>query len=241
MQPLDLWRLNDILSVVQAGLLIAGHDPAKHAYVEELDVHERPAGYEAIRTSLKNAILSEKLSANIKYRAEYTHFESQEGGVFIPEYDMDLTATTVNVVDLTNFLSGKGYKEGFFFTENKDQPDYLNPQHPCYSAKLATSIEAWQAVSANAVDLPLARSVKKTLTNWLRTHANRLELTKSDGRINELAIDEIAKVANWDTKGGAPKTPVRLAKSGEPTQKKPPDISQTIPPVKHMMQDEIPH
>jgi hypothetical protein len=32
-------------------------------------------------------------------------------------------------------------------------------------------------------------------------------LTKEDGSPNEQGIDDVAKIANWDTRGGAPKTP----------------------------------
>jgi len=42
---------------------------------------------------------------------------------------------------------------------------------------------------------------------WLRQHANEFGLTKEDGNPNEQGIEEVAKIANWDTKGGAPKTP----------------------------------
>src|SRR5262249_8679108 len=42
---------------------------------------------------------------------------------------------------------------------------------------------------------------------WLRQHANEFGLTKEDGNPNEQGIEDAAKIANWDTKGGAPKTP----------------------------------
>jgi hypothetical protein len=41
----------------------------------------------------------------------------------------------------------------------------------------------------------------------LAAHANEFGLTKEDGNPNEQGIEEVAKIANWDTKGGAPKTP----------------------------------
>lgn len=42
---------------------------------------------------------------------------------------------------------------------------------------------------------------------WLRSHAGRFGLIKDDGNPNESGIEEVSKVANWETKGGAPKTP----------------------------------
>jgi hypothetical protein len=45
------------------------------------------------------------------------------------------------------------------------------------------------------------------LVAWLRQHANEFDLTKEDGNPNEQGIEDVAKIANWDTKGGAPRTP----------------------------------
>jgi hypothetical protein len=46
--------------------------------------------------------------------------------------------------------------------------------------------------------------VKQALDVWLGLHANEFGLTKEDGNPNETGIQEIAKIANWDTLGGAP-------------------------------------
>ena len=45
------------------------------------------------------------------------------------------------------------------------------------------------------------------MTKWLNLHAAENGLTNEDGELNRLAIEEVSKVANWDQKGGAPKTP----------------------------------
>jgi hypothetical protein len=85
-------------------------------------------------------------------------------------------------------------------------PNYLSEFHPSYSAKLAAAIEAWKAVSGDT-ELRRGKSVKQALIVWLRQHANEFGLTKEDGNPNEQGIEDVAKIANWDTKGGAPKTP----------------------------------
>ena len=51
------------------------------------------------------------------------------------------------------------------------------------------------------------KTVKQALVIWLRQNANRFGLTKEDGNPNEQGIEEVAKIANWDATGGAPKTP----------------------------------
>ena len=74
---------------------------------------------------------------------------------------------------------------------------------------MAAAIEAWKAVSANA-ELRRGKSVKQALNVWLRQQANEFGLTKEDGNPNEQGIEDVAKIANWDTRGGAPKTPGRF-------------------------------
>jgi len=41
-----------------------------------------------------------------------------------------------------------------------------------------------------------------------RQYANEFGLTKEDGNPNEQGIDDVAKIANWDTKGGAQRSPL---------------------------------
>jgi hypothetical protein len=69
---------------------------------------------------------------------------------------------------------------------------------------LAAAIEAWKAVSADA-ELRRGKSVKQALMVWLRQHAKEFGLTKEDGNPNEQGIKEVAKIANWDTRGGRTK------------------------------------
>lgn len=72
---------------------------------------------------------------------------------------------------------------------------YMDPSHPRYSAKLAATVRAWQAVADEG-----KTSVKQALEGWLREHADEFGLT------NE-GIKQCSKVANWQPLGGAPKTP----------------------------------
>ena len=108
--------------------------------------------------------------------------------------------------DLRTWLKSRGIKTGFFFPSPEEAPDYLSVFHDHYSPKLAAAIEAWKAVSGDP-DLRVGTTVKQALIVWLRQHANDFGLTKEDGNPNEQGIEDVAKIANWDTKGGAPKTP----------------------------------
>ncbi len=57
MDGLEYWRLCDQLDIVQAALLVCGHDPsADQSYVEEWTPDNRPPGYEAAKTAISNAL-----------------------------------------------------------------------------------------------------------------------------------------------------------------------------------------
>jgi hypothetical protein len=57
MDALDYWRLCDDLSVVQIALLIVGEDPSQFQnYIDTQSPQNRPAGYDAAKAALVNAI-----------------------------------------------------------------------------------------------------------------------------------------------------------------------------------------
>ena len=100
-----------------------------------------------------------------------------------------------------------GSYDGLLFLVGQSAPDYLSEHpHPNFSPKLAGAIRSWEAASRDP-ELRSGKSVKQSLMIWLRQHANEFGLTKDDGNPNEQGIEEVAKIANWETKGGAPKTP----------------------------------
>jgi hypothetical protein len=219
MESMDYWRLCDELSVIQAALLIADTDPSTdHAYVEGWNVENRPAGYEAAKTAIVNAISGKRLPASIRYSIRYpdhhkdepnsdeTISQDEHGNVLYAKRQPDLILTTVRVEDLRAWLSSRGLKTGFFFPDSVSKPNYLDATHPNYAPKLAAAIEAWVAITSTP-ELTKAKSVKQALLIWLRSQAGRFGLIKDDGNPNESGIEEVAKVANWETKGGAPKTP----------------------------------
>jgi hypothetical protein len=193
------WRFCDALSVVQAALLIVGEDPSvTQGYIANWAPKDRPTGFDAVETALINAIEGKRLPATV---AEMEAVDEHDRHVA----DLDLHRTTILVEDLRVWLKSRGVTTGFFFPQ-PEGPGYLSSSHPCYSAKLAAAISAWLAVSENR-DLKRGKSVKQVIETWLRQHANEFGLTKDDGNPNAQGIEEVAKIANWDTKGGAPKTP----------------------------------
>ncbi|MDP7561089.1 MAG: hypothetical protein QF745_11185 [Planctomycetota bacterium] len=206
MEKLDYWRLCDELSVIQAALLIVGEDPSSNlGYVEDWDLHERPEGYEAAKTAISNALRSGAIKG--KVIRLYEQDINVHTGEFIDD-SVNLSESRVDVDSLRNWLAGRGFHAGFFFPNSSDAPDYLDPADPSYTPKLAAAIRAWQAVTTDPKYLDNGKTVKQNLESWLTAHAAEFDLVKSDGEINADAIkNQIAKVANWMDKGGAPKTP----------------------------------
>ena len=188
---IDEWLLCDELTVEQAVLLYCGVCPP------QLDCREyehppkyRPSNYDATFTAISNAITSGRLPATIIYDGDF---------------NIKWNVTKVLVDDLREWLRGRGISTGFFFPTATDVPSYLDRKHPHYAPKLAAAVNAWLAV--NEETTIEGKSVKQTLTDWLRVHAAEYKLSDDNGKPNETGIEQCAKVANWQDKGGAPKTP----------------------------------
>jgi hypothetical protein len=85
---------------------------------------------------------------------------------------------------------------------------FLHPSHARYSPKLAAAFAARQALEDDPTLLKY-KSPKAAAKIWLRLHALEYGLIRANGHVNELAVEEIAKIVNWLQSGGAPKTPSR--------------------------------
>jgi len=143
-------------------------------------------------------------------------------------HNFDWCKVTINREDLIDWLIRRGVTPEFFADEIQARktarmdagavstvptilnppvqhqriPAYLNPEHPRYAPKLAAAIRAWEAVED-----PKGKHPAQAIREWLTRNAKELGLLKDGGELNKSAIDDIAKIANWQPKGGAPKTP----------------------------------
>ncbi len=206
MDGLDYWRLCDELNVIQAAFLIIGRDPAgEQGNVEGWEANKRPEGYDAAKCALSSALLTGAIEGTVIpfYDDEYygTHNDPIDGSINIKE-------SRVRVTALRAWLADRGFRSGFFFPTEAGAPDYLDRNHPSYAPKLAAAVRAWEAVTSESKYRNNGKHVKQNLESWLTAHAAEFDLVKSDGEINADAIkNQIAKVANWKDKGGAPRTP----------------------------------
>jgi hypothetical protein len=204
MESLDYWRFCEELTVVQAALLVVGHDPSQFGdYVQGWRSEDKPVGYVAVISALQHSIILDRLEA----AKVYLNLDYQHPDVEHPINRIDWNATLLRVDKLKTWLAGRGLKTGFFFPEGPVTAEYLDRSNPNFSAKLASAVEAWKAIGEDRAKKSSGRSVKSDLTKWLNLHAAEYGLTNDQGEPNKQAIDEVAKVANWNPKGGAPKTP----------------------------------
>ncbi len=128
--------------------------------------------------------------------------------------------TTVDREDLIGWLRSRGYAKGYLFPDNKPTgvPDYLDPKNPRYAAKLEAAVKVWLAMEDE--NLRRGRTPAQAMIAWLESRYAQFglihkqsgknsngETTYKIGERNDGAIKEVAKVANWESDGGAPKTP----------------------------------
>ena len=199
----DLWRLCDQLNIIQAALLVAGHDPSStQEFVEGWDADKRPTGYEAAKAAISRALVSQSIKGQLYEELEYDMNGNPAGPI---EGSIDLKLSVVEVSDLKVWLADRGMTTGFFFPKREDGAEFLDPDHDRYSQKLAATISAWRAMDSGG--MLKGKTPKQSLEKWLRLNADRFGLCDEDGKPNEKGIEECAKVANWKHKGGAPKTP----------------------------------
>jgi hypothetical protein len=192
------WRLADVLRVTEAILLVLGYEPQGIAeYVENNDANQRPGGYSAVRAGIVAGIENKSLKGNLNF------FTYQEHGSWETDHSRyDLSSSTVEVASLITWLASRGVSGGYFFSEDKGKGGLRDPNHPRYSPKLAAAVAAWEGFDEGSQSLG---TVKQKLTKWLRLHAAAYGLTDDEGKPRETVIEQLATIANWATKGGAPK------------------------------------
>jgi hypothetical protein len=201
------WRACEQVSVIQAVLLIVGANPAEwQDRVEQLPQTERPLGFDAVVQAMTADILLGVIRPHKYVQGVTPHVEAADDGisqVIVREPFVHRHRTLLKMVDVEQWVRRKGIETEFF--ANAVSPAYLDPSHPQFSYKLAAAIHAWNAIVGNP-KLQKGLSAKAALKKWLKENAKSLELGKSTN-LSSKGIEDVAKVANWATKGGAPKTP----------------------------------
>ncbi len=190
------------LSVHVAACLMAGFRPREFAQMEKCEndlAAEYMDGYDGAINALKSGLLQKAIGGRIVPVYKKDHQENKQD---VEINSVDIEKSEVNVKALQAWMEKNGAPPGYFYNKIFDGPDYLNPNHARYSAKLAAVVMAWQAVEKTE-----GKSPKQTLLKWLRENAARFGFTDADGNPLNSTLEDLAQVANWQTNGGAPKTP----------------------------------
>ena len=235
-QRLENWKLNDEFSVIEASWLIAGVAPdlsnqgvenhkLPYDHTGEIDLPYSPEDdiklefmpkYNAAFSALTKVVLSHRLPAEItstkgdgflEHKTETKYSVSESKDINFHYNSVVWDRSTILLEDLKTWLISRNFKPAFFFpTEEQRVDDFLDPKNLHYAQKLAAAVAAWSAVTASPA-LTKGKTPKQALMLWLRNHADQFGLLNNDGSPIDQAIEEIAKVANWSSQGGAPKTP----------------------------------
>ena len=252
LSSLDYWRLADELSVIDATILITGNDPSEkedvaddHGYIIGKRQRRDYVGYDAVFKSLRAAIRSNRLPANVHHwvapaayekvadigycpldpgpSCEHTSFdfllarqEAENTGKTALNFSVndlrgtddfyiwkepDWGQTTVSVDHLKDWLKGRGVFPAFFFPHGV-ATGFRDKGHPRYSPKLAACVAAWEAVQRPARN----SSAKQTIRNWLQSNAAMYGVGDETGIVSPTVTEELSRIVNWDTKGGATPT-----------------------------------
>ncbi|CAN5276686.1 hypothetical protein BH10PSE11_BH10PSE11_04030 [soil metagenome] len=203
---LSCWQLCERLTIHQAALLILGEDPVYAVWESETP------GY----VPLVAAIVCAAESGTIKGVGKFKNKMRSDITLF-PGNETDPVTSTIDVASLKLWLSANGRRPAAFFpdmTDVQEKPSalapYLDKEHPRFAPKLAAAIEASEAMKDPA-NVDLGKTARLAIEAWLMKNAARLGLVAKDGRPIKQAIREIAKIANWNTQGGAPRTGAKLS------------------------------
>ncbi|WP_321490665.1 hypothetical protein [uncultured Hyphomonas sp.] len=193
------WRLADTLSVIEASLLVLGVEPQGVAGEVENNVESRqPDGYRAVKAGILAGLKNKSLKGQLNH-PEHTDFN---GNYSIDETRYDLDRSFVEVESLIGWLRSRGFSRGYFFSDDPQHHGLKDTSHPRFAPKLAAAVEAWESYDEEST---APGTAKQRLAKWLRLHAAEYGLTDDEGKPRETVIDQLATIANWATKGGAPK------------------------------------
>lgn len=190
----DRWKHAGELNVYQIALLLAERDPTPYQDTPyhnwDSEARDDAAPY---LTALKNAVTTERLETLTKPWRDH--------GI-----GHDWSELLIDVEKLKIWLRDRNFTDNFFFQSKNIIQIHTISSSPYYAPKLAAALAAWQAVTSEPTRLR-GKSPKQALDAWLIEHAAEYSLVKPDGTLNKAGIEEVAKVANWQPSGGAPKTP----------------------------------
>lgn len=196
------WLLAEEYRVVDAVILILGLEPQGLADSIRYNMQKNkpiPPEFKAANAAVSSALNLGRVEGSLIRETEEVY---GEGYVDIPG-SVDMYRSTVYRESLVTWLKERNFTDCIWFPKSAVETGFRNKNHPRYSAKLAAVVEAWEAFDEESNE---AGRPKQRLAKWLRLNAARFGLTNEEGLPSETVVEALAKVANWDTGGGAPKS-----------------------------------
>lgn len=196
-----LWLLADELSIKHVALLILNEDPERYQKSGWRFDPGAPAGYLAIEEALMGALRKGKIAGQIKECIE--EWGAGEGREIPDTIDPD--TSKIDMDSLREWLAEKNVEINHLFELVPTIPmDCRHKEHHHYSPKLAATIAAWDAVSAN---FQAHISVKDQLRSWLQANAAEFGVADDELKPTKNFLDAACLIANWNTTGG--RTPLQ--------------------------------
>ncbi|MBB3773244.1 hypothetical protein FHS55_003877 [Angulomicrobium tetraedrale] len=193
MANLEHWTKADALNVYQIALLLKGLDPSP---LWRLRYSSLPLSTQDA-TAVYVMLLTSAVASGTIAPSTISHYDNGR-------YDWD--DTLISLDSLRGWLAGRDMKDTIFGPPTSARHTPAQKSSPFHAPKLAAALAAWEAVTSGP-ELLRGKSPKRALETWLTEHAAEYDLLNKDGTPNRTGIEEIAKVANWNQKGGAPTTP----------------------------------
>ena len=184
---LEVWDLCDEMTVTQAAMYLSGHNPSFGSDVVESQIDlERPKNYDPMKQIILGALRQQQIKGHL-----VPLYERDTSGSRNPiDHSIDPDRSVVDMNSLQAFLEARGLK--------------LSRRRSLLPDKLRAAVDAYFATAATP---PRGKTRKQGLTEWLTLNAAAYGLVDHRGKPIASSIDEIARVANPDPAGGAPRTP----------------------------------
>lgn len=267
LSAMDMWRLCLDYPVAEAAILITGNDPGAFSCFDERYKHteSKCRGFTAAFTALTNAIIMNKIPAQLSYRANIEQDREEYGEAlylsiankdyieilrgsqyyiknsawkdknFRITIEPDWNKTLISKEDLKEFCASVGLYPSFLFPSGH-QNGVMDKNNDRYSKRLACALAAWNDYDPSKYR---SSSIKESIKKWVKANAITYELLNDSGEVPNDVVDQIAYIVNWNTKGGAPKTGGAVSETSPQVPREPTQNYERVSP-KDLMADPEP-
>jgi hypothetical protein len=189
MDGTEVWSLCEEMTVTQTALYLSGHNPSFGADIVESQIDlERPKNYDPIKQIIVGGLRRGEIKGHL-----VPLYGCDAGGSRSPiDHSIDPDRSIVDMDSVQIFLEARGLKLASRARKSR-LPD-----------KLRAGLDAFLATESTPLR---GKTRKQVLTDWLKQNAAEYRLVDDRGKPITHSIDEIARVANPDPAGGAPRTP----------------------------------